>query len=99
MLNRNADLDLLRSLINIIESERNRRMFLESRVNKIEEKLEVQQGQFQDFKYQLQDIEGEVAEVRINNQVLSEKNAELESFANPLSIDGTAICNDFENYS
>ncbi|GFZ98904.1 hypothetical protein [Okeania sp. KiyG1] len=72
---------------------------MENKVSIIEEKLEVQHGQFQEFKYQLQAIEGEVAEVRINNQVLSEKNAELESFANPFSIDGTAICNDFENYS
>ncbi len=97
MLNQNADLDLLRYLINVIESERNERIYLENRVNIIEKKLDFQGSQFQEFKYQLKDIEGEVAEVRINNQILSEKNAQLENLQHPDSMDGTAICNYWEN--
>ena len=97
MLNQNADLNLLRSLINVIESERNERIYLENRVNTIEKKLNFQGRQFQDFKYQLKSLEGEVAEVRINNQVLSEKNAELENLQHPESMDGTATCNYSEN--
>ena len=97
MLNQNADLDLLRYLINVIESERNERIDLENRVNKIEPRLNFQCSQFHDFKYQLKDLEGEVAEVRINNQVLSEKNAELENLQHPDSMDGKPICDYSEN--
>ncbi len=97
MLNQNADLDLLRYLINVIESERNERIDLENRVNKIEQRLNFKCSQFHDFKYQLKDLEGEVAEVRINNQVLSEKNAELENLQHPDSMDGKQICDYWEN--
>ena len=67
MLNYNADLDLFRSLINIIESEINRTNLMENKVSTIQEKLDFIAIQFQEFKYLLQGIEGEVAEVRINN--------------------------------
>ncbi|MGD1715646.1 hypothetical protein [Hydrocoleum sp. CS-953] len=97
MLNQNADLDLLRYLINVIESERNERVYLENRVNTIEKKLNFQVIKSQDFEYQLKDLEGEVAEVRINNQVLSEKNAELENLQHPYSMDGKPICDYWEN--
>ncbi|MEB3341552.1 hypothetical protein [Okeania sp.] len=97
MLKQNADLDLLRSLINVIESERNERIYLENRVNRIENLVYSQSSKFQDIKYQLKDLEGEVAEVRINNQVLSEKNAELENLQHPYSSNATAICNYQEN--
>ena len=97
MLKQNADLNLLRSLINVIESERNERIYLENRVNRIEKKLDFQSSQFQDFKYQLKDLEGEIAEVRINNQVLSEKNAELENLQHPYSMDGKHIADYSEN--
>lgn len=68
---------------------------MENRVNRIEQKLKFQQNQFQEFKYQLKALEGEVAEVRIDNQVLSQKNAELECLQNPFSMDGKPICDDF----
>ncbi len=97
MLKQNADLDLLRYLINLIESERNERVYLKNKVNEIENKLDFQSSKFQDFKYQLKDLEGEVAEVRINNQVLSEKNAELENLQHPDSMDGKPICDYWEN--
>lgn len=82
----NSDLDVLRSLIDLIEAERTRNSFQDKRINNIERKNE----QLED---RLSSIESIVAALRHDTAC----NSEYAFAADPYSLNGDPLCNTYDS--
>jgi hypothetical protein len=89
MLRHNADLNLLRTLIDLIEAERERNVRQDQQIKTIFQKMgEIEQNE-RDRAERLEFLESEIPYLRY--QVA--RSIELEYLENPYSLDGEPCCN------
>jgi chromosome segregation ATPase len=86
MIGRDYDLDLLRSLIALIESERERNS---KQINEVLWRVQALESQEQETTERLEFLESEIPHLRYQVN----RNIELEYLENPYSLDGDPRCN------
>lgn len=77
----NSDLDLLRSIIDLIEAERSRNSFQDQRIKEVEQ-------QYAQLEDRVSSLEAVVPALRYDTS----RQAELEYMENPYSMDGSPRC-------
>lgn len=82
MLQPNPDLDLLRSFIDLIETERTRNSFQDKRIREMEQQCE-------QLEERVSSMESIIAILRHDTA----RQTELEYMENPYSFDGSPRCN------
>ena len=90
MLQPNADLDLLRYIIDLIEEERQQNAIRDCRLQALEQKYHCLVRNQEEFR---EEVAALSAESRIVNRTQAERIAELESLPHPYSLNGEPICN------
>jgi hypothetical protein len=89
MLRHNADLDLLRSLIDLIEVERERNAKQDQQIRMIFQKIGELEQKEQDRTERMEFLEAEIPYLRHR----IDRTIELEYMENPYSLDGDPCCN------
>ncbi len=102
MLKGNTDLNVLRRMIDLIESERQANTHRDHKIHRLEQDLlkyhmtlQWLQERLQELQAKLTSIEAENLELRMVNSQQADTIAELQCWVDPYSQDGTPICNSY----
>ena len=102
MLKENTDLNVLRRMIDLIESERQANTHRDHKIHRLEQDLlkyhmtlQWLQERLQELQAKLTSIEAENLELRMVNSQQADRIAELQCWVDPYSQDGTPICNSY----
>lgn len=89
MLRHNADLNLLRTLIDLIEAEREHNVGQDQQIKIIVQKMDEMEQRERDRAERVEFLEAEIPYLRH----LVDRSTELEYLENPYSLDGEPRCN------
>jgi predicted RNase H-like nuclease (RuvC/YqgF family) len=102
MLKENTDLNVLRRMIDLIESEYQANTNRDRKIHRVEQDLleyhmtlQRLQERLQELQAKLTSIEAENIELRMVNSQQADTIAELQCWVDPYSQDGTPICNSY----